>query len=233
LAQRRIRTTAEDTQGGHLVSNLADAVYIVEDDDELRQCLGRGLSARGFATDSFASIQAFRAAVASLQPGCVLADLRIPGGGAMDLLQQMSQQWMAFPIIVMTAYSDVSIAVAAMKQGALDFIEKPFTEEAVIELIRSVQKRVESAINQHRQAEGLSEAARIRAASLTPREREVLERLLLGNPNKVVAGQLGLSTRTVEVYRARLLKKMQVRNLAQLASLTTTGDGTTSFERKS
>lgn len=199
-------------------TELAKRVYVVEDDDELRRWLGRELGHHGFQVRTYATIGEFEKAIESAPPGCVLADLRMPGGGAMELLKQAPSPWVKFPVIVMSAFADVAIAVSAMKLGAVDFIEKPFTGEAIVQLLRLVHMRLYGERG-FGNTGALGDIARERLQRLTPRELDVLNSIVTGHPNKVIADELGLSTRTVEVYRARVLKKMQVRGVAQLVSL--------------
>ena len=193
-------------------------IFVVEDDDAIRLWVGRELRAYGFDVECFASADAFLSAMSKLRPGCVLSDLRMPGGGGLKLLSVLKSHRSRFPVIVMTAYADVAVAVEAMKLGAVDLIEKPFDIGVMVDLLHSVQRRL--AAGEHLNAPWeFSEIARERVAHLTARELAVLEGVMSGKLNKVIADELGLSPRTVEVYRARLMKKMQVRSAAKLVAL--------------
>lgn len=190
-------------------------VYVVDDDVMVRHLLSQVLSGAGFAARSFGSAQDFLDAAPTLAPGCLVADVRMPGMDGLELLQILGEREMSFPAVVITAHTNVPTAVRAVKAGAVDFVEKPFSGEAILDCIARAQDRL-----QQRQAEiALSEAAHARLALLTQRERQVLECLVAGHPNEVIAYDLELSPRTVEHHRARIMTKMRVSSLSELVRL--------------
>jgi two-component system, LuxR family, response regulator FixJ len=190
-------------------------VYVVDDDVMVRHVLSQMLSGAGFAARSFGSAEDFLDAAPTLAPGCLVADVRMPGMNGLELLQTLVKRDMSFPVVVMTAHADVPMAVGAIKAGAVDFVEKPFSGEAILGSIARAQDRL-----QRRRAEiAMAEAAHAHLARLTRRDRQVLECLVAGQPNKVIAYELGLSRRTVEHYRARIMAKMQAASLSGLVRL--------------
>jgi two-component system, LuxR family, response regulator FixJ len=190
-------------------------VYIVDDDVMVRHVLGQVLSGAGFAARSFGSAQDFLDAAPGLAPGCLVADVRMPGIDGLELLKTLKERDMPFPMVMITGHANVAMAVRAMKTGAVDFVEKPFSGEAILDGIARAQDR----LRQSRTESETDEAARACLAALTKRERQVLEGLVAGLPNKTVAYDLGISTRTVEHYRARVMEKMQASCLSQLVRL--------------
>ncbi len=190
-------------------------VYIVDDDEPIRDSLSLQLSSAGFMVRSFGSAQGFLDAAPALAPGCLVSDVRMPDMDGLELLRRLTERAMPFTVVVMTGYADVPVAVRAMKAGAVDFVEKPFSEEAILGSIALAQDR----LTRSREEGEVAEAARARLALLTERERQVLEGLAAGLPNKSVAYDLGISPRTVEVHRARIMEKMQASNLSHLVRL--------------
>jgi two-component system response regulator FixJ len=190
-------------------------VYVVDDDDAVRESLGMLLEASGYEVRTFASPEDFLHAAGSLDFGCVLADLRMPGMDGLELQRRLADLDLKLPVVVVTAHGDVATAVEAMRAGAIDFVEKPFTDAAIIAGITlALKSRPQvSAEDQARQA--ILERMKI----LSPREREVLEGMVAGHPNKVIAYNLSLSPRTVEIHRARVMDKMQARSLSELVRL--------------
>ncbi len=195
---------------------LKPAVYIVDDDVFARHILGQVLSAAGFAARGFGSAQDFLDAAPGLEPGCLVADVRMPGIDGLELLKMLTERAMPFPAVVISGHADVPMAVRAMKTGAVDFVEKPFSGEVILDSIARAQDRLARSRNEADAAE----AARMRLALLTERERQVLEGLVAGLPNKTLSYDLGISPRTVETHRARIMDKMQARNLSHLVRLT-------------
>ena len=173
------------------------------------------LEARELCVQSYASAGEFLAAVPSLAPGCVLTDMRMPGIDGLDLLRQVRGRNLSWPVVVMTAHGEVPLAVQALKAGARDFIEKPFPGEALIEAVLSALQTIDRT---RKQGTDIAEING-RIATLTPREREVLEQLVAGHQNKMIAYNLGMSPRTVEVHRARVMDKMQARSLSALVRM--------------
>src|SRR5271168_3637308 len=194
----------------------ADAVvHLIDDDDGVRQALTFLLTSSGFAVRVYESASAFLEAVPKLQPGCIVTDVRMPGMSGLELQRQLKARQVGFPVIVMTGHGDVTLAVEAMKAGAIDFIEKPFHDETLLSAIRT-------AMNRYAQASGRDiQAAAITAKlqTLTAREHEVLDGLVSGHPNKTIAYDLQISARTVEVHRANLMTKMGAANLSDLVRI--------------
>lgn len=194
-------------------------VYIVDDDDAIRQSLAAVLAAQPFAVSSFASAEEFLAAAASLPAGVLIADLRMPGMTGLDLLHRLNEQALQFPTIVVTGHGDIALAVRAMKEGAVDFIEKPYAIEAVIGGIEAGLARLaEPRVSEPPGGAGAARAS-ARLALLTRREHEVLAGLLSGLPNKSIAYDLGISVRTVEVHRAHIMQKLQATSLSEVIRL--------------
>ncbi|WP_298281711.1 response regulator FixJ [Acidocella sp.] len=190
----------------------APVVHIVDDDEAVRAALAFLLGAEGFAVRAFDSGVAFLDGLETMQPGCVVTDVRMPGLGGLDLQRELLKRRIALPVIVMTGHGDVKLAVEAMKAGAVDFLEKPFAPEAMLEAVRGALARYSEAAREA----GVMAAVKARLEALTARERDVLEGLLAGLPNKSIAHDLGISARTVEVYRAGLMTKMGAANLPDL-----------------
>jgi two-component system response regulator FixJ len=194
----------------------APLVHVVDDDASIRDSLSLLLGAAGFAVRTYDSAVAFLQGAADRGTGCVLTDVQMPELNGIELQRRMTELGIRLPVIVMTGHGDVPIAVEALKAGALDFLEKPFEEE---HLLQAVREAIEVSQKQHDEAAAVADIT-ARLATLTPREREVLERLLAGQPNKTIAYDLGSSPRTVEVHRARVMEKMGARSLAELVRMT-------------
>jgi two-component system, LuxR family, response regulator FixJ len=189
-------------------------VYVVDDDAAVRRSLERLLDAAGFEPVCFGSPMAFVEAIPKLSGGCVLLDMRMPTLDGLAVQAQLAKLESSLPVIVITGQGDVQTAVRAMKAGAIDFIEKPFDDELLIEAIEAALTRSE---RQHPGREAIEAVDRL--AALSPREREVLNALMAGHPNKVIAYDLGISVRTVEVHRARMMHRLGVRQLAEAIRL--------------
>jgi two-component system, LuxR family, response regulator FixJ len=183
-------------------------VHIVDDDEAVRQSLAFLLSSTGLAVRLYDSASAFLAGLASVKGGCLIADMRMPDMTGLELLHQLRAKACGLPAIVITGHGDVALAVEAMKAGAIDFIEKPFDQEAILTAVKAALERGGEG--------GDTVAIAARLASLSERERQVLEGLIAGHPNKTIAYDLGISPRTVEVYRANLMTKMEARSLSEL-----------------
>jgi len=189
-------------------------VYIVDDDEAVRDSLSVLLDARGYTARGFGSAPEFLALAPSLPLGCVIADIRMPEMDGLELQQRLIEHGLKFPLIVISGHGDVPLAVRAMKAGAIDFIEKPFAAQAILDSLIVAFSRLDGP--RERDTETL---ARAKLALLSPREREVLEGLLAGLPNKSIAYDLAISPRTVEIHRARVMDKMDVRSLPELVRL--------------
>ncbi|MFT6568386.1 MAG: two-component system response regulator FixJ [Sphingomonas echinoides] len=185
-------------------------VHLVDDEDSIRKSAGFMLKTSGFAVQTYASGIAFLKAVKTAEPGCILLDVRMPGMDGLEVQEVLAERGITMPVIVLTGHGDVGIAVRVMKAGAVDFLEKPFEKSALLASIGVAFSRLDKS-----DARSLREAeARVRVAVLTPREREVLIGLANGFPNKTIAYDLDISTRTVEVHRANLMTKLEVHSLS-------------------
>jgi two-component system, LuxR family, response regulator FixJ len=189
-------------------------VYIVDDDEAIRHSLLTLLGSEGYSVRAFGSGQEFLAAAPTLGPGCLIIDVRMPGMDGLEVQARLAEGGFDFPIIVMTGHGDIPLAVKAMKAGAADFIEKPFAG-AIIDSLDAAFSRLAAAGD--RTLASAEAAAKL--ARLSAREREVLEGLLAGLPNKSLAYSLGISPRTVEIHRARVMDKMGARSLSELIQM--------------
>jgi len=192
-------------------------VYIVDDDEAVRDSLSVLLESRTYAVKSFGSAPEFLAAAPSLPVGCLIVDIRMPEMDGLELQQCLTRRGLSFPLIVITGHGDVPLAVRVMKAGAVDFIEKPFTSEAILNSLDMALSRLSAPSEQDPTA--IAAAAAAKLALLSPREREVLEGLIAGLPNKTIAYDLAISPRTVEVHRARVMDKMGARSPSELVRL--------------
>jgi two-component system response regulator FixJ len=190
-------------------------IHVVDDDAALRESLAFLLSAEGFEVIAYDGASALLARASRLAPGCILTDIRMPGMTGLELVVELKRLGLEHPVIVMTGHGDVQLAVEAMKAGVLDFLEKPFADEALIGAIRAAL-----AVSADKATRG-AEKAEIerRAAQLTERERDVFEAIVAGDSNKTAALKLGISPRTVEIYRANVMSKMQARSLSDLVRM--------------
>ena len=187
-------------------------VHIVDDEDAIRRSASFMLKTSGFDVLSYPSGVAFLKAIGPDAPGCVLLDVRMPEMDGLEVQQAMADRGIAMPVIVLTGHGDVTIAVRAMKGGAVDFIEKPFEKAVLLEAIAAAFDQIAQANGHGLRAE---EAAKVLIAKLTGREQDVLKGLVQGMPNKTIAYDLGISPRTVEVHRANLMSKLGVRSLSE------------------
>jgi two-component system response regulator FixJ len=191
-------------------------VYVVDDDEAVRDSLSVLLHAKGYTVGTFASAREFLAVAATLRDGVLIADIRMPEVDGLELQQRLIGRSLNFPLIVITGRGDVPLAVRAMKAGAVDFIEKPFAVEVMLDSIAAAAERATATSARGQVQDPLATAAAARVAELSPREREVLTGLLSGLPNKSIAYDLGISPRTVEIHRARVMEKMRARSLSEL-----------------
>ena len=189
-------------------------VYIVDDDDAVRHSLSVLLESKAYIVRSFGSAPEFLAAAPSLPVGCLIADIRMPEMDGLELQQHLTDRLLNFPLIVITGHGDVPLAVRAMKAGAVDFIEKPFAAEAILNSLEAALSRLNTPDEDPARAK-----ATAKLALLSRRELQVLEGLLAGLPNKSIAYDLQISPRTVEIHRARLMDKTGARSLSELIRL--------------
>jgi two-component system response regulator FixJ len=190
-------------------------VHVVDDDDAVRDSLAVMLESAGFAVRTYGSAtELLTATIGTI--GCVVTDIRMPEMDGLELQRRLAETGARLPVIVMTGHGDVPIAVEAMRAGAADFLEKPFDDE---QLLASVQRAIAASERVRDETEAAADIA-ARLTSLTPKEREVLDKLVQGLPNKTIAYDLGSSPRTVEVHRARVMEKMGARSLPELVRMT-------------
>jgi two-component system, LuxR family, response regulator FixJ len=197
------------------------SVYIVDDEAAVRESVSVLLEPWELSVHGFASVEEFLSAIPSLAPGCVISDIRMPGMSGIELLEKLAPRGRRFPVVVMTGYGEVPLAVHALKAGAVDFIEKPFPGSVLIDAVLSALQSIDEAPTAMAEVGEFAQ----RIASLTAREREVMDSMIEGKQNKEIAYQLGISSRTVEVYRAHVMKKMQVRSLAALVRMAVVAGG--------
>ena len=190
-------------------------VYIIDDDDGMRRALSLLLGTVGYATAAFARPQDFLARFKPEEPGCLVLDIRMPEMSGLELQQQLNRSGCMLPIIFITGHGDVPMAVQAMKNGAFEFIQKPFRDQDLLDQINhALQHDAQNRQGVARRADVLR-----RLESLTPRERQVMDLVVEGGANKVIAIDLGLSERTVEIHRAKVMEKMGARSIAHLVKL--------------
>lgn len=185
-------------------------IHVVDDEEAVRRSISYTLRTSGYAATCWSSGVEFLKHVRHLDPGCVLLDVRMPGVDGLAVQRALAERGVMMPVIVMTGHGDVSVAVRAMKAGAIDFLEKPFERAALLMALEAAFERLAAAD----QASARAAEADVMIAALTPRERDVLEGLARGLPNKTIAFNLGISPRTVEVHRANLMAKLDVRSLS-------------------
>lgn len=200
------------------LAEAAPTVFVVDDDEGLRDAMATLLEAEGLACETYADAASFLDGLADWRPescACLVLDLRLPGPSGLDVQERLNACGIDIPVVFVTGYGDLPSAVRAMKGGAVDFLAKPFDAEVLL-------ARIREALHGHAQRRdarcGLA-AIRASAATLSPRERQVFERVAAGEANKSVAMELGISARTVEIHRSRLMKKMRARSLAELVRM--------------
>ncbi len=197
-------------------------VYLVDDEDVVREGLAWLLRSRRLLSEGFPSAEAFEAMLDTRpagwpgSPGCLLLDVRMPGMSGLVLFERLSERNLlgVLPVIFLTGHGDVPTAVAAVKRGAFDFVEKPFADNSLVDRIEQALSRSADAIRKRHEAESVAR----RLAELTDRERDVMRLVVEGRPNKLIADELDISVRTVEVHRARIFEKMEVRSAVELAN---------------
>jgi len=191
-------------------------IHLIDDDAALLDSVGLLLATEGFAVKTYRSAEEFLMAGGATDAGCVVTDVRMTGMSGIDLLSRMKEREPALPTIIITAHADIPLAVRAMKQGAADLLEKPFRAE---DLISSIRQAFAQAADE-KNGVPVAQADLAKFESLSAREREVLEGLLRGQPNKIIAHELGISQRTVEIHRANVMRKTRAGSLAELVRMT-------------
>ncbi len=196
-------------------------VHVIDDDEAVRESLSFLLDTAGMACRVYESPLPFLDALPLEGPACVVTDVRMPGMTGIDLLNRLREDGHQVPVVVITGHGDIALAVEAMKLGAADFLEKPFDDEALLNAVREAVARHGSSERAGRDRAAATE----RLATLSTRERQVLDGLVAGLPNKTIAYDLGISPRTVEVYRANLMTKMKASSLSEVVRMALVADG--------
>ena len=187
-------------------------IYLVDDDEAVRDALGMLLKSIGLEHEAFGSALDFLQSYDARRHSCLVADIRMPGLSGLELQQRLNERRSEIPIIFITGHGDVPMAVTAMKSGAVDFLQKPFRDQDLIDRIHKALDRD----GERRKGRAEQDEIRARLTLLTPRETEVMQRVVRGQANKVIAMDLGVSQRTVELHRARVMKKLKLRSVAEL-----------------
>jgi two-component system response regulator FixJ len=194
-------------------------VYVIDDDEAMRDSLGFLLAAADFQVSLFETALDFLDALSTLDFGCVVSDVRMPDIDGIELLKRLKAGGSLFPVVIMTGHGDVPLAVEAMKLGAMDFLEKPFEDDRLIGMIDAALRRAEPSVKN----EAATLEIQSRIASLSSRERQVMDGLVAGLSNKLIAREYDISPRTIEVYRANVMTKMQAASLSELVRLAMRG----------
>ena len=194
-------------------------VYVIDDDEAMRDSLDFLLAAADFQVSLFETALDFLDALSTLDFGCVVSDVRMPDIDGIELLKRLKAGGSLFPVVIMTGHGDVPLAVEAMKLGAIDFLEKPFEDDRLIGMIEAALRRAEPSVKN----EAATLEIQSRIASLSPRERQVMDGLIAGLSNKLIAREYDISPRTIEVYRANVMTKMQAASLSELVRLAMRG----------
>ncbi len=199
---------------------IEKTVYVVDDDEAIRRFLRGLIPSVGLRVETYATAQEFLDAYQAGSPGCLLLDIRMPDISGLELQAELKRRGIDLPVIILTGHGDVRVAVHAMKAGAVDFIEKPFNNDLLLHGIqKAIADSLRSGVTRVRRQEILQ-----RRDTLTAREREVLGMVVAGETNKGVARQLGISEKTVEIHRAKVMEKMQAKSLANLVRITSVLD---------
>jgi len=193
-------------------------VYVIDDDDAVRQSLEFLLKTANIGARGFESAKAFLDELPTIKSGCIITDVRMPDITGIDLLRRVKERGVDLPVIVITGHGDISLAVEAMKIGAVDFLEKPFDDDLLLTSVRSALSRNANSVRQNAELADIQE----KLAALSNRERQVLDGLVSGAANKAIAFDLGISPRTVEIYRANLMTKMAANSLSDLVRMAIT-----------
>lgn len=193
----------------------APTVFVVDDDPEVRDSLRRLVASVGLAIESYPTAQDFLDNLDVARSGCVIADIRMPGLSGLELQEKLAERNSLLPVIILTGYGEVPTAVRAMKQGAFDFIEKPYSSQRVLDAVQQALESNRQAVEDHEERSRMAKLL----ATLTPREREVMNLVVAGTTNRVIAAHLGLQQKTVEFHRASVMKKIGADSVADLIRL--------------
>ena len=196
----------------HSKENVEANIYVIDDDQVVRESLEWLVSSVQLPVTTFESAEKFLASFDSTKPGCVIADVRMPMMSGLELQKQLHEKAPDIPVIIVTGHGELDMAVDAMKDGAFDFIQKPYKQQSMLETVQKAVRTSIEAFETHGQSSKQSELL----SKLTKREREVLDQIVDGEPNKRIAGNLGISEKTVEFHRARIMEKLEARSLADL-----------------
>jgi len=198
-----------------MLSKNKPTVFVVDDDQAMRDSLRWLIESVGIVVETYANAEEFLNSLDASKPGCLLTDVRMPGLSGLELQDVLAERKIKLPVIIITGHADVPMAIRAMKKGAIEFIEKPFNNEILLERIRQgIEKD-----SQIRRTTADREEIAARLALLSAREQAVMQKIIDGKPNKVVAEELGLSQKTIEVHRASVMKKMRADSVAELVRL--------------
>jgi two-component system, LuxR family, response regulator FixJ len=197
------------------MKELPQTVFVVDDDEAVRDSLKLLLKSAGIVAVTSASAQELLASYDPAQPGCLVLDVRMPGMSGLEMQHELNLRGAMIPVIFITGHGDIPMAVEAMQQGAFDFLQKPFRDSDLLDRVQRALARDQEQRERLRQTDKIRE----RLASLSPREREVLDLVTRGKANKMVAGDLGVSQRTVEIHRAHVMQKMEAGSLAELVRM--------------
>lgn len=197
------------------MSHFAPTVFVVDDDEAMRQSLRWLIESEGLPVIAFASALDFLDSCDPCRPGCLVLDIQMPGMSGMDLLEVLPSHRITLPVVMITGHGNIPMAVRAIKNGALDFIQKPFDDE---ELLCCIRRLLQQDANE-RQSRLHADRTRALVAALTPREHQLMGLLVAGKSNKGIASEMAISARTVEVHRARIMQKLQVKSVVELVQL--------------
>jgi FixJ family two-component response regulator len=197
------------------MKEAAPTIFVVDDDYGVRSSIRVLMKSIGLPAAPYGSAKEFLAAYQPSQPGCLILDIRMPGMSGLELQEELNSRGAVLPVIFITGHGDIPMAVDAMRQGAFDFLQKPFRDQDLIDRVQQALARDQETREALKEHEGI----RARIATLTPREHDVLGLLTQGNANKSMAQDLGLSQRTVEIHRAHVMEKMGARSVAQLVRM--------------
>ncbi|HWN46730.1 MAG TPA: response regulator [Steroidobacteraceae bacterium] len=197
------------------MKDMPQTVFVVDDDDAVRNSLRMLLKSAGVHAEASASAQEFLSTYEVTQPGCLVLDVRMPGMSGLEMQHELNLRGATIPVIFITGHGDIPMAVEAMQHGAFDFLQKPFRDQELLDRVQRALVRDADYRTRLRQTDRIRE----RLASLSPREREVLDLVTQGKANKMVAGDLGVSQRTVEIHRAHVMQKMEAGSLAELVRM--------------